>query len=62
MWLQGGRNIQYEIQTSTNLTTWSRFSTLLITNLNGKVSIPLMDAAPISAPTFYRAVSPHGSL
>ena len=53
--LQGGRNLQYDIQTSTNLTAWSLLSTLTITNLNGTAMITDTNA-PSSGNRFYRAL------
>jgi hypothetical protein len=54
--LHGGRNMQYDIQTSTNLTGWSLLSTLTITNLNGTALITDTNA-PSSEQRFYRAAS-----
>jgi len=53
--LQGGRNLQYDIQTSTNLTVWSVLSTLTITNLNGTALVTDTNP-PVSDRRFYRAV------
>ncbi|MGH7972372.1 MAG: CRTAC1 family protein, partial [Limisphaerales bacterium] len=53
--LQGGRNMRYDIQTSTNLTDWTSLTTLIITNLNGTTLITDTNA-PASGSRFYRAV------
>jgi hypothetical protein len=53
--LQGGRNVEYDIQTSTNLLTWSLLDTLTVTNLNGRALLPNTNA-PSSGGRFYRAV------
>ena len=53
--LQGGRNLQYDIQTSTNLTAWSLLGTLTITNLNGTALITDTNV-PASDRCFYRAI------
>jgi len=55
--LQGGRNLQYDVQWSTNLTAWSLLGTLMITNLNGAALITDTNA-PASNHRFYRAVQP----
>ena len=52
--LRGGRNMRYEIETSTNLTAWSLFGTLTITNLNGTALITDTNALS-SERRFYRA-------
>jgi hypothetical protein len=52
--LHGGRNLQYDLQASTDLRTWSSFNTLTITNLDGKA--PFTDPAPSSDFKFYRAL------
>jgi hypothetical protein len=52
--LEGGRNLRYDILTSTNLTGWSLLDTVTITNLNGRLLISDTNA-PGSA-FFYRAV------
>jgi enediyne biosynthesis protein E4 len=54
--LKGGRGFQYEVDSSSDLSTWSPIGTLTITNLNGTAQIvdtnpPAMDQR------FYRAVS-----
>jgi len=54
--IRGGRNLQYDIETSTDLATWSRLDTLTITNLDGTASINDTNA-PISDRRFYRAAS-----
>jgi hypothetical protein len=53
--LRGGRNLQYDIQISTNLTDWSLLNTLTITNLNGAAGITDTNA-PDANQRFYRAV------
>ena len=53
--LKGGRNLQYDIQTSTNLTDWLLLNTLTITNLNGTAQITDTNP-PASVRRFYRAV------
>jgi hypothetical protein len=53
--LQGGRNLQYDVQTSSDLTDWSVLSTLTITNINGTVLITDTNA-PLSGGRYYRAV------
>jgi len=53
--LQGGRNLQYDIQTSTNLTAWSLFSTITITNRDGTARITDTNAPGLDR-RFYRAV------
>jgi hypothetical protein len=55
MTLEGGRNMRYDVQTSTNLTDWSLLETLTITNLNGTGLITDTNA-PGSDRRFYRAV------
>jgi len=53
--LMGGRGLQYEIQSSTELTAWSPLATITITNLDG--TAPIIDTnAPASDRKFYRAV------
>jgi hypothetical protein len=52
--LYGGRNLQYGLQVSTDLKTWSPLSTLIITNLDGRAMIS--DAAPRHEQRFYQAV------
>ncbi len=54
--LKGGRGFQYEIDSSSDLTTWSHIGTMTITNLNGMVSI-IDPNPPASSQRFYRAVS-----
>jgi hypothetical protein len=54
--LQGGRNLQYDIQTSTDLANWSLLNTLTITSLNGTALITDTNA-PGSDRRFYRAVA-----
>ena len=53
--LKGGRGFQYQIETSTNLMTWSPIGTLTITNLSGTVQI-IDTNTPASVQRFYRAV------
>ncbi len=53
--LKGGRNMSYDLQTSTNLADWSITSAVTITNLNGATPIPV--PLPSESPQqFYRAV------
>ena len=54
--LKGGRGFHYEIDSSTDLSTWSSNSTVTITNLNGIAQI-VDTNAPASDQRFYRAVS-----
>ena len=53
--LEGGRNMRYGIQTSTNLTDWSFLTMLTITNFNGTALITDTNA-PVSDRHFYRTV------
>ena len=53
--LKGGRNLQYDIQASTNLQTWVTIDTMIITNLNGTVQIADTNA-PTAGGRFYRAL------
>jgi enediyne biosynthesis protein E4 len=53
--LQGGRNLQYDVQWSTNLTAWSLLSTVTITNFNGTALITDTNM-PSSDYRFYRAL------
>jgi hypothetical protein len=53
--LEGGRNMTYDFQTSTNLSDWFLLGTITITNLNGTALI-LDTNAPNSDHRFYRAV------
>jgi hypothetical protein len=53
--VRGGRNLQYDIQTSTDLAAWSALNALTITNINGVANITVTNA-PGSSPRFYRAV------
>jgi hypothetical protein len=55
-YLKGGRYLQYDIQASTDLRTWSALATLTITNLNGTARITDSIGLP-SSQRFYRAVS-----
>jgi len=52
--LKGGRNLQYDVQASTDLKSWSLLYTLTITNLNGTALITDTNAAS-SLTRFYRA-------
>jgi hypothetical protein len=54
-WLKGGRGFRYEVEASTDLTTWSPVDTLTITNLNGTAAI-IDSYPPGSNRRFYRAV------
>ncbi len=55
--IHGGRNLQYDIQSSTDLIAWSSIGTLTITNVHGIA--PIIDTnMPIARQTFYRALSP----
>jgi hypothetical protein len=54
--LKGGRGFQYEIDSSSDLTTWSAIGTLTINNLNGMAQI-VDTNPPASDQRFYRAVS-----
>jgi hypothetical protein len=53
--LRGGRNLQYEIDSSTNLLSWSLVGTVTITNLDGTTLIT-DPSSPGSSKLFYRAV------
>ena len=54
--LKGGRGLQYEIDSSPDLSLWSSIGTLTITNLNGTIQI--VDTNPPALDQrFYRAVS-----
>jgi hypothetical protein len=53
--LKGGRNMTYDIQTSTNLVDWSPGTSVTITNFDG--TIPISIPMPPDGPQkFYRAV------
>jgi hypothetical protein len=52
--LKGGRNLQYDIEASTNLADWSVLNTLLITNLNGTALVTDTNASS-AVSHFYRA-------
>jgi hypothetical protein len=54
--LKGGRGFQYEIDSSTDLSTWSSNSIVTITNLNGMAAI-IDPNSSASSQRFYRAVS-----
>ncbi len=52
--IKGGRGFNYQIDTSTDLSTWSPFGTVTITNQNG--TAPIIDTnAPEASSRFYRA-------
>jgi enediyne biosynthesis protein E4 len=53
--LKGGRGLQYDIETSTNLTAWSQLGTVTITNVDGTASIADTNASG-SDRRFYRAL------
>jgi hypothetical protein len=54
--LNGGRNLSYEIDSSSDLETWSPFTTVTITNLSGITN--MLDASVTGqAQRFYRAIS-----
>ena len=53
--LKGGRNLRYDIQTGSDLATWSLLSSITVTNINGTAQITQTNA-PGSSPHFYRAV------
>jgi hypothetical protein len=53
--LNGGRNLSYEVDSSTDLQTWSPVTTTTITNLSGITNV--IDTNAASAQRFYRAVS-----
>jgi enediyne biosynthesis protein E4 len=52
--LEGGRNLRYDVLTSTNLTDWSLLDTVTIMDLNGAALIT--DTNAPAASRFYRAV------
>jgi hypothetical protein len=54
--LKGGRGFKYEIDSSTDLSTWSSNSTVIITSLNGTAAI-VDPNPPASDQRFYRAIS-----
>ena len=54
--LKGGRFLQYELDGSTDLTTWSPIGTMTVTNLSGTVQI-VETNAPVVTHRFYRAMS-----
>jgi hypothetical protein len=54
--LQSWRGMQYDVQSSTDLGTWSLLETLTVTNTNGLTAIINTNAASASG-MFYRAVS-----
>ncbi len=54
--LKGGRNMQYEIDSSSDLSTWAFNNMATITNLNGVVQI-VDTNPPASGQRFYRAAS-----
>ena len=53
--LEGGRNMTYDIQTSTNLTVWSLLDTITISNLDGRALVTDTSGTG-SDRRFYRAV------
>src|SRR5262249_18348745 len=53
--LKGGRNLQYDIQSGTNLLNWTVVNTISITNFDGTAKITQTNA-PGSRLRFYRAV------
>ena len=53
--LKGGRGLQYQIESSTNLMTWSNIGTVTISNLNGMANIVEITTSG-SDYKFYRAV------
>ena len=53
--LKGGRNMTYDIQTSTNFSNWAPGSTVTITNLDGATPI-VVPLPPTGPQKFYRAV------
>jgi hypothetical protein len=52
--LRGGRGLQYGIQSSPDLSAWSDFGNLIITNING--TAPILDTNSPSSTRFYRSV------
>jgi ASPIC/UnbV protein/VCBS repeat protein len=54
--LRGGRNLQYDLQTSPDLASWSHLSTLTITNLDGSAQVS-DNLTPGPGHRFYRALS-----
>jgi hypothetical protein len=57
--VQGGRGFNYEVETSTNLQTWSLLRNLTVTNLNGVVELNTGSALS-DTHRFFRAHSPTG--
>ena len=55
--IKGGRGFNYQINTSTNLATWSPLGIVTITNLNGTARIIDTNAPGVKS-RFYRAVMP----
>jgi len=53
--LQGGRGLQYDVQASTDLKSWSLLSTITITNLDGTALVTGANASNADR-RFYRAV------
>jgi hypothetical protein len=54
--IKGGRGMQYEIDSSPDLSVWSSIGTVIVTNLNG--TAPIIDTNPPAADKrFYRAFS-----
>jgi hypothetical protein len=54
-YLHGGRNLQWNIEMTTNLVNWSLLSTVLITSLDGRITIT--DPNPATSQRYYRAIS-----
>ena len=54
--LHGGRGLQYNIQTSADLTSWSTIGSVVVTNMSGLVQIVDTNTSS-TAHGFYRAVS-----
>jgi enediyne biosynthesis protein E4 len=54
--LKGGRGFQYEVDSSSDLSTWSPIGSLTITNMNGMAQI-VDTNPPASDQRFYRTVS-----
>ncbi len=53
--LKGGRFMQYDIEASTDFTSWSPIGSVSITDMSGIAQI--IDSAPLSDHKFYRAIS-----
>lgn len=52
--LRGGRGLQYDIQSSADLSTWSDLGNITITNING--TAPIIDTNLPGPQRFYRAL------